>query len=198
MAEAPPDVGRLMEGYRDCLRLLARLQLHPRLWAKVDPSDVVQQTFLRAQQALPTFRWGGEAQFRAWLRRILANVLAEEARRFAAGGRDLDLERSLQEAVEASSVRLEALLAADSPCPAARAERADDLARLASALAELPPDQRAAVELKHLHGLSVAAIADQLGRSKVAVGGLLRRGVKGLRGLMDDGPTTGPEHPRRP
>jgi RNA polymerase sigma-70 factor (ECF subfamily) len=42
-------------------------------------------------------------------------------------------------------------------------------------------DQRQAVELHHLKGLSLADVGCQMGRSKAAVAGLLRRGLKELR-----------------
>ena len=51
---------------------------------------------------------------------------------------------------------------------------------------ELNPEQRQAVEMKHLQGWSVADICEHTGRSEAAVAGLLRRGLKRLRELMTE------------
>jgi RNA polymerase sigma-70 factor (ECF subfamily) len=64
--------------------------------------------------------------------------------------------------------------------------RHEELLLLSQALVQLPENQRTALELKHLQSWSVEAIARQMGLSKVAVGGLLRRGMKKLRQLMEE------------
>jgi RNA polymerase sigma-70 factor (ECF subfamily) len=177
---------RPLEQYREYLRLLARLQLDPRLQGKIDPSDVVQETLLKAHQALEQFRGKTDAEMAAWLRSILANTLTDALRRFQAEARDVAQERSLQEAVDESSARLQAWLVAGQPSPQENAIRQEELLRLAGALAELAPDQQQAVELRHLKGLSVAEVARQMNRSKEAVAKLLLRGVARLRERLDD------------
>jgi len=63
--------------------------------------------------------------------------------------------------------------------------RQESVLNLAQALTRLPDDQRRAVELHHLQGHSVAEVGELLGRTRPAVVGLLFRGVKKLRQLLD-------------
>src|SRR5436309_4319310 len=158
-----------LERYRAYLHLLARLQLDPQVQSKLDSSDIVQQTLLRAHENLGQFRGRSEGELAAWLRVILAHTVANELCKFRLGKRDVSLERSLEAAVEESSARLEAWLAADQSSPSDQAIRQEQLLRLAEALAQLPPEQRAAVELHHLKGYTVAQIAQQWNRTRPAV-----------------------------
>jgi RNA polymerase sigma-70 factor (ECF subfamily) len=173
--------------YRDYLCLLARLQLPARLRGKFDASDVVQQTLLEGYRAADRLAGLDEPARSAFLRRALANNLADVVRRYAAEARDVDCERPLEAQVHDSSARLAGWLAAEQSSPSARAAREEELLALAQALARLPDDQRLAVEMKHLEGATVAEIAAVLRRSETAVGGLLRRGLARLRELMHAG-----------
>ena len=178
--------GPPLEAYRDYLRLLARLHLDPRLRGKLDASDLAQEALLKAHQARDQFRWRSEAELAAWLRKILANTLSDAVRRFTAAARDVHLERSLEQAVEESSSRMEAWLAAPDSSPAEQALRQEGLLALAGALARLPEDQRRAVELRHLQGCSLDEAAREMSRSKGAVAKLLFRGVARLRELLEE------------
>jgi RNA polymerase sigma-70 factor (ECF subfamily) len=175
-----------LERHRAFLLLLARLQLDPRLQGKLDPSDIVQETLLKAHAHRDQYHGASPAEWEAWLRKILARNLADAVRKFSR--QQVGLERSLQAGLEESSARLEAWLAADGSSPSEHAARHEQLLRLADALAQLPEDQRLALELRHLQGHKVPAISALMDKSTAAVAGLLRRGLKRLRELMPDSP----------
>ena len=114
---------RSLGAYREYLRLLARLRIGPELRSRIDPSDVVQQTMLAAHDRHGTFRGTSEAEFKGWLRAILANNLALELRKL---GRGISFDREADREVEDSAARLEQWVAADQSSPQERVERAED------------------------------------------------------------------------
>jgi RNA polymerase sigma-70 factor (ECF subfamily) len=179
--------GPFLDGFREYLRLLARLQLDARLAGKIDLSGVVQQTLLEAHQARDEFP-SDDARQAAWLRRALANNLTDEIRRLRSRRPEKVREQSLEQALEASSARLEAWLASEESTPCRRVIHREQLSRLARALLQLADDQRRAVELHHLQGLSLADVGHHLGRTREAVAGLIFRGLKNLRMLLADKP----------
>ncbi len=167
---------RPLEDYRDYLRLL----LDIRLRGMMDPSDIVQQTLLKAHENLQGFRGKTDTELQAWLRAIMAQQLALVARK---RGRQPGKAHSLEAELEGSSARLESLLASDKSSLSEQAMRTERLVELATASARLPEDRRTAVELRYLQGLSVPAVADQMGRSTVSVTGLLYRGTQGVAAI---------------
>ncbi len=122
----------------------------------------------------------------AWLRRILANNLANLARDFRSGKRDVRRERSLELILDNSSRLLGEWIAAEASSPSKKLQRYEMLERVAQALKALSAEQRQAVVLRHWQGLSLAEIARQLDRTPGAVGLLIHRGLKALREKLKD------------
>src|SRR4051794_30828184 len=111
------------EPFRGYLHTLACVQTDPRLARKLDASDLVQETLLRAHQCRSQFRGQTPEELRAWLRRILTTTLLDAVRDLGRAKRDAGRERSLDAALDASSCRLAAFLAADQSSPSARAQK---------------------------------------------------------------------------
>lgn len=178
------DHHQWLERFRPYLRLLAHTHLNPRQHAKLDSSDIVQQTLLDAFAKQEQFRGSSEAELVAWLREILKNNLADALRKQQRLKRDVRREQSLEGAIDASFSRTHSWLAAVQSSPSQQAAKQEELLRLSQVLCDLPKAQREAVILHHLQGLSLAEVAQLTGKSEAAVAGLLFRGLKTLHELL--------------
>jgi len=173
-------LGQLLDIYRPWLQILASRELDPMLSARLSGSDIVQQTFLEAHRDFQTFRGETEPELIGWLRQILAHNVAEATQvHVLAARRSVHRESGCaygQDARQDSEFP-----AASQSSPSSRAMRDERAVQLACAMRELPPDQFEAVRLRYLEGWALAKIAGRLGRSEMAVAGLLKRGLQGLR-----------------
>jgi RNA polymerase sigma-70 factor (ECF subfamily) len=162
---------------------MARGAVPPHLRGKVDDEDLSQEVLCRVHSSGRDGRFDGreDAEVRRFLRMTLDSVVNDLVRRFDAQKRHAAIEGSLDQALDGSSARISAWLAADQTSPSQAAARQELLTHLAEGLATLPEDQRRAVELYHLQGLTMAEVAARMGRSGPSAAGLLRRGMHALR-----------------
>ena len=177
-------LGVLFERYRPFLLLIAQSQIDPRLAIRLDPSDIVQQTFVEALQAFPAFSGTTEPEFTAWIVRILERNLADAVRQHVhAEFRSIKRER-MRNLLEGSASVVWFEAAVDSSTPSRRAIRAEQALRMAALLQSLPAKQRDAVRLRHLENRSIKEVAQHLECSLPAAAGLIKRGVRALREKM--------------
>jgi RNA polymerase sigma-70 factor (ECF subfamily) len=183
---APGALDRLLESYRNYLRLLARTGIDASLQGKADPSDLVQETLLKAHQRFDQFEGRTEAELVGWLRQILARNLADLSRRYrAAGARAVRREQSLDDLDGSASRALLQLFSANGHSPSQSAQRRELSLVLADALAELTPDYREVLVLRTLEGRDWDEVAAAMGRTPGAVRLLWARALKKLRPLIE-------------
>src|SRR5262249_18505866 len=143
-------LGSLLESSRAYLRMVARVQIGRGLQSKLDADDLLQEVFLRAHQAISRFRGTTKEEFLAWLRGILANVLADQIRRFHGTlRRDTKLERALEFELERATDDFLRALAAPYSSPSQRVYRRERAERLADAMERLPSAAREVLLLRH-------------------------------------------------
>ncbi len=175
-----------LENYRQYLLLLARVHFDKKINKKLAPSDIVQQTLIKAHQAREQLRGKESAQVAGWLRKILVRTMCDAVRDLQRDRRNVNLERSMESAVGRSSVRLGNLIAADQRTPSQALVHEEQILRLAEAIESLPEAQRDAVILKHCEGFSLDEVGRRLGRTPAGVASLLGRGLKQLRDQMQN------------
>ena len=167
-------LGALLNEFRPWLRLLAERAMDARLTARIDASDVVQQTFLSAVRRINEFSGDSADAFVAWLRVIHERNLIDTFRKHVeAEQRAVDREQG-QESAETRWDK-------DQPPPSQRLLAGESAVRLAQALSTLPSDQAMAVRLRYLDGWQLDQIAGQMDRTKRSVANLLHRGLANLR-----------------
>ncbi len=183
------QLGRLLLLYNNYLNILANSQLDKRLRARVNPSDIVQETLLAAHRDFSGFRGQSTAEFVAWLRQILVNVLLGViAKHVKASKRDVRREISLDQLtrdVDRSAVQLVHLVAAEGTSPSLHAQQDERAAELANRLSELSPDYREVILLRNVQGLSFEEVATKMNRSSGAVRMLWLRAIDQFKSKLD-------------
>jgi RNA polymerase sigma-70 factor (ECF subfamily) len=173
---------QLLGLYRNYLRLLARTWLDVAVRGKADPSDLVQETLIKAHRAFDGFRGNEEAELVAWLRQIMARQLTDLVRRLKADRRDIAREQRLDSRMHD---RLHDMATSTFAGPSAAARRREMGVLLADALAKLSPARREVIVLRNLEELDWPEIARRMGKSEAAVKKLWARALLSLRPLLE-------------
>jgi RNA polymerase sigma-70 factor, ECF subfamily len=176
-----PEIQAELERFRNYLRFLAEIKLDRRLRRRIDASDIVQETLLKAYTAWGTFRGNESGQRIAWLRQILMRTILHALRDARCAKRDVAREQHLDAILDETSCRIEQWLAADDESPSEAVGQAEELLQVAEAVYQLPEAERAAVIGYYWQHGTLAEIGDELGRSAPAVAGLVHRGLRRLR-----------------
>ncbi|HEY7153626.1 MAG TPA: sigma-70 family RNA polymerase sigma factor [Gemmataceae bacterium] len=177
----PEALGRLLDACRRYLLLVANQELSPKFRAKVDPSDIVQDTLMKAGRAFPNFLGATEEELLGWLRRILLNIVANVHRHFKTGKRGVGREVPLETATDA-------LLHGayeDTETPSVHAQVREQDEQLQRALRELPGHYRQVLQLHSSEGLTFVQIAEKLESTPDAIRKLWGRAVEELAKLLD-------------
>ena len=175
-ARAREDLFGLCRSY---LGFVARAQLESAVRAKVDASDVVQQTMLEAHRDFLRFQGDSEGEWLAWLRRILTHNVGDCLRHYrGTAKRQAAREVPIRHGEDTAGVGEPA---ARDESPSRQLARFDEELRVAAALERLAPDYQEVIVLRNLQRLPFNQVAERMGRSRPAVQMLWMRAIKRLQ-----------------
>ena len=150
---------RLLEMHRERLRRMVALRLDSRLSARVDASDVVQETLIDAARKLANYERDRPLPFYPWLHRLAAERLAAVHRKHRAGVRSVGRENQAFARPDDSARLLVDHLVAGDATPGHAVVQEERRQRVHAALAQLSPPDREVLVMRYLEDLAFAEIA---------------------------------------
>jgi RNA polymerase sigma-70 factor (ECF subfamily) len=182
-----PARAALFARYRDRLRQMVRLRLDRRLQGRLDPSDVLQETYIEYEKRFPDWQRRDDLPFFLWLRLVAGQKLIDLHRHhLGAKMRDAGQEVSLCRGPvpSASSASLAELLLGRMTSVSQAAMKAELRLRVQDVLNGMDPIDREVLVLRHFETLSNDETAAVLGLSKTAASNRYIRALRRLKDLM--------------
>ncbi len=183
----------LFDTYRESLHRMAHFRLDRRLLGRVDPDDVLQESFLAAHQRLDSFAKEEDASPYVWLRLVVGQTMIDIHRRhIGAKMRDAAREVSVRVGPRADSAVLSGILAAHLCAPSGNAPsrlavEAEERALLEDALESMDDIDREVLVLRHFEQLSNREVGELLQLKDAAASNRYVRALRRLKAAIDKG-----------
>lgn len=177
----------LFARYEERLQKVVRFRLDQRLWGRVDPADIIQETYLETSRRLADYLRDPKVPIFVWLRSMTEQVLINVHRHhLGAKCRDARLEISLDQRDGAfvTSVSLASRLVADLTSPSQAAIRDEILQQLRQAFDSMDPIDREVLALRHFEELTNNEVAEVLGLQKSAASNRYVRALRRLKQIL--------------
>ena len=180
-------LGQLLGLHRQRLRQMIALRLDRQVQARLDPSDVVQETLAEAARRLADYARQRPLPFYPWLRQLAWDRLVQLHRRHVrAGKRTVRREQADLSLSQESALALADRLVSRGSSPSARLRRSEQRRRIQAILAQLAEADREVLVLRYLEHLSTPELAAILGLTPAGVKTRQLRALRRLRDLLGD------------
>lgn len=168
-------IDKLLERYRPLLRAIIANEIDPALRAKVDPSDLVQDTCLEVVRVYPKVEFVRSKQFLTYLQQVLINKLHDIRRKYLLSKkRNVRLERTFlpDQAVDPTEAGMAAI---DQMINEELCERTRQV------LTELPLEIQKVLHMRFRKNMTYKQIGERIGRSEDDVRMLIKRCLNRLQ-----------------
>jgi len=164
----------LYRRYRPLIIAVTSSRIPRELQCRFDVDDIVQSTFANVFRALPSYRYEGERELRAWVAQFAVRSIVDSVRVHSAQL------RSAQAESNGFDFEREHDIGSDSDTPSVILSRLERRRELQSALSELPEPHRTIVTLRGVEALEWSAVATAVAMSEDRV---RRRYAEAMRQL---------------
>jgi RNA polymerase sigma-70 factor (ECF subfamily) len=177
----------LLACHRDFVKRVVELRMDDAIRARVDPSDVVQETQMMVMNRIDDYLQQRSTSFRVWLRQETIEKLIEVRRQHVAQKRNVKRDLRLSD-VSSRSIAQQLLGAS----PSRLLQRKELAAQVRDAIESLSEIDREVIMLRHIEGLTNVEVAEVLNIDTAAVRQRCGRAIRRLiRQLAKNGVSGG-------
>ena len=162
---------RLLERHSARVLAIVRYRLGPRLRESVESGDILQETFLAAVKAFPSFEMRDEGSLIHWLAKLVERQIIAQADYHGAKKREAARRVSLERTHGGSgqlSGSVPMLHADETTAPLEKLAKAEERAAVERAMDALPAEYRELLLLRNYAGASWESVAEATGRPSAA------------------------------
>lgn len=184
-------MAELFDLYRQKLRSIVAFRMDPNLRGRIDPSDVIQESYLDLAKRLGDFGTKNNMSFFVWSRLVtIERLLSIHRAHISAQKRDARRELSIDQDVGVSqtSVSLAAGLLGKLSSASGKAVRAEQKTKLHEILGMMHANEQEIIALRIFEGLSNGEAAEVLSLTKQTASKRFLRSLEQLRDLVRDVP----------
>lgn len=181
-------IGKVFAKFKPQLERVIEFRLDPRIRARVDAHDVIQETFLDVKSRYRTFIEEPAVSLFVWFRQLTLQVLIEFQRRHFRQKRNVQKEvrLNLPNVDQSDTSQLIAReLVGQLTSPSQAAIKAEELEQLNKALETLGETDREILALRHFEQLSNAEVAEIIGIKPAAASNRYVRAITKLGEIME-------------
>jgi RNA polymerase sigma-70 factor (ECF subfamily) len=180
----PPPREALLDRCRPDLVAFVEARLDPKVRARIDPSDVVQEAQLEVARRLEDFLGRRPMPFHLWVRKTAyERLLNLRSCHRASGRRSVDREQALP---EHSSLALARALLAGAPSPSQHLQAREFAERISLAVAKLREADREVLLMRQVEALPYEEVACLLGLTPAAARQRYGRALLKLRQVLKE------------
>ena len=180
--------GSLLQLYYPRLERVIRFRMDARLHGRLDPDDILQESFIEATRRFDYYLQNQKTSFFLWLRYLSLQKLNELHRHhLGVKARDRNREVSIfgPRDPQATTAQIAVVLFDDQTSPSQALIRDESRIIIENALSEMDPIDQEVLALRHFEQLSNVEVADALGLEKSTASKRFVRALQRLRAIVE-------------
>ena len=181
-------LAKLLSQHQMALMRIVHFRLDPALRSRIEPEDVLQESYIEIARRIDEFLAGTPVSFFVWIRQRVLQTLIDMQRRHFCDKRDALRDRPIanHDIGQTSCLSIAQFLLDDRTSPSQAAVRIEEVTRMQTALESMNETDREVLVMRHFEHLNNQQTAEALGISPTAASNRYIRAAAKLSDILKE------------